>query len=99
MLNGNSSLIQHFLFIAYYANNILAYGFSSMEKAEITKKIKANYTKHLSILSIGSSYSDLLFINESDVSMITSSCDGEILHSDIPSEIKTPNISKLNNII
>lgn len=76
MLNANSSLIHHFLFIAYYANNILAYGFSSADKAEIAKKIKNNHIKSLSVLSIGSSYSDILFLNESDVSMITSSCDG-----------------------
>jgi hypothetical protein len=50
-------------------------------------------------MSIGSSYSDLLFENYSDVSLIISSCDGERIHSDIPSDIRAPTIASLRRII
>jgi hypothetical protein len=50
-------------------------------------------------MSIGSSYSDLLFENYSDVSLIISSCDSERVHSDIPSDIRAPSISYLKHII
>ena len=36
LLDGHSSLMQHFLFAAYYSNNILTHGFTSPEKAQIT---------------------------------------------------------------
>lgn len=49
-------------------------------------------------MSIGSSYSDLLFENYSDVSLIISNCDRE-MHSDIPSDIRAPNIGSLKKIV
>lgn len=50
-------------------------------------------------MSIGSSYSDLLFENYSDVSLIIGSVDKEKFHSDIPSDIRAPNIASLKKII
>jgi hypothetical protein len=43
-------------------------------------------------MSIGSSYSDLLFENYSDVSLIINSSDKERVRSDIPSDIRAPTI-------
>lgn len=50
-------------------------------------------------MSIGSSYSDLLFENYSDVSLIVSSCDKEMIQSDIPSDIRATNIGSLKKIV
>ena len=61
LLKAHSSLMQHFLLNAYYANCILAHGFTPQEKAEITQKLKHSYKRPHTLLSIGSSYSDLLF--------------------------------------
>jgi hypothetical protein len=99
LLQIHSSLMQHFLFVAYYASNILTHGLSSQEKAEITQNLKRSYNRPHTLMSIGSSYSDLLFENYSDVSMIISSGDRENIHSDIPSDIRAPSIGSLKKIV
>lgn len=67
--------MQHFLFTVYYSSNVLTHGFTSVEKADITERLKRCYNRAHTIMSIGSSYSDLLFENYSDVSLIISSVD------------------------
>lgn len=84
--------MQHFLFVVYYSHNILTQGFSPQQKAEITEKLKSSFNRNHTLMSIGSSYSDLLFENYSDVSLIINSCDKERTRSDIPSDIRAPTI-------
>ena len=67
--------MQHFLLTVYYANNLLTHGLSPQEKAELTEKLKRGYNRSHTLMSIGSSYSDLLFENYSDVSLIISGSD------------------------
>lgn len=98
-LNLHTSLMQHFLFTVYYSQNILTHGFSPQEKAQITEKLKYSFNRNHTLMSIGSSYSDLLFENYSDVSLMINSFDKDKTRSDIPSDIRAPTISSLKKII
>lgn len=98
-LKTQGYLMQHFLFAGYYSQNILTHGFTPQEKAEIAEKLKVSYNRSHTLMSIGSSYSDLLFENYSDVSLIINSSEKERTRSDIPSDIRAPTISSLKKII
>jgi hypothetical protein len=68
-MQENSDIMQHFLFVIHYCQGIIAYNFTSEQTAELTLKLKHSYPREQQILAIGSSYGDLKFADESDVSI------------------------------
>lgn len=79
--------MQHFMFVLYYAQAVLAIKFSPDDIGEFTHKIRSSYPEEEKVLGIGYSYSDLKFLGEADVSIST--C------HDLPTDIKVDALSKI----
>jgi hypothetical protein len=74
--------MQHFLFVIYYCQGLIAYNFSPQQTAELTIKLKNSYPEEQKILAIGNCYGDLKFQDQSDISISV----GSHLSTDINAE-------------
>lgn len=79
--------MQHFMFVLYYSQALVAIQFQSEDIGEIARKIRISYIEDQKVLGIGYSYSDLKFLGESNVSIST--C------RDLPTDIKVENLQKI----
>lgn len=96
--------MQHFLFVVYYSQSIVAYDLQPRATAEFTRKLKCGYNHEHTILTIGSSYADLLYQDHSDISLSISAdpnCPGDNpwTSSDLLTDIRAQSTAKLKEII
>ena len=61
VIRGNSQVMQHFMFVLYYAQAVLAIKFQADDIGEFTNKIRSSFPNPEKVLGIGYSYSDLKF--------------------------------------
>lgn len=69
LLQDNSDIMQHFLFVVFYCQGLIGYNFTPQQTAELTIKLKTSYPQEQKILAVGNSYGDLKFQDESDISI------------------------------
>ena len=69
LLQDNSDIMQHFLFVVFYCQDLIGYNFTPQQTAELTIKLKTSYPQEQKILAVGNSYGDLKFQDESDISI------------------------------
>lgn len=91
VIRGNSQVMQHFMFVLYYAQAVLAIKFQADDIGEFTNKIRSSFPNPEKVLGIGYSYSDLKFLASSDVSIST--C------QDLPTDIKVDSLNKITEAL
>ena len=84
---SDSQILQHFLFVLYYSQGLLATRLTSEEIAILTNRIRHSYPDTQKVLGIGYSFTDLKFLGESNVSIG--------LSSDLPTDIKIYCLDKI----
>jgi hypothetical protein len=91
VIRANSQVMQHFMFVMYYAQAVLGIQFQSNDIEEFTKKIRSSYPDIQKVLGVGYSYSDLKFLACSDISIST--C------RDLPTDIKVDSLAKITEAL
>jgi phospholipid-translocating ATPase len=79
-ITGNQYLREHFMFILYFANTVVGYDFSTMNKAQLVSMFKSIDKK---TMSIGDGYNDILMLKEADVGIQVASNNVGYIFGDI----------------